>query len=235
MRRCAIVANMANARTIDATQTMRLLMDALTEVAAADGTPIPVDATPMETAQWYRAAHDPAVQRMDMPEPSPHKGVALARALGLLAAHEIMAPSLRAMRQARIAAADAMNALARLCSANDELRRIGQEESPLYGVQQPAVQVLEGLSVGLPQIPESISILSDVDRQEALVMNVTRELESAFKPAEVTRLVDDGQGGTKRQRWDRARSRRRDISTWTNPFTEAWFIPVGCKGPQGGS
>jgi hypothetical protein len=229
------MTRMANPRTIDATQTMRLLLEALKEVALADGTPIPPGASPVEFANLYRAAHDPAVQRTDMAEPSSHKGVALARALGLLATHEIIAPSLRAMRQARIAAADAMDALARLCSANDELRRRGQKNSPLYGIQDPAVLVLVGLTAALPQIPESISILSDEDRHEALVMNVTRELESSFKPAEVAGLVDDGQGGTKRQRWDRARSRRRDLTAWTSPFTEAWFVPAGCKGPGGGS
>ena len=226
---------MANARTIDATQTIRLLADALTRVVQADGTLIPPGASPMELANFYRAAHDPTAQRRGTSEPSLHKGIALARALGLVTAHEILAPSLRAMRQARIAAADAMDALERLCSANDELRRRGQKESPLYGIQDPAVLVLKGLSTALPQIPESISMLSDADRQEALVMNVTREIESAFTPAEVTKLVDDGQGGTKRNRWDRARSRRRDLPAWSNPVTEEWFVPAGCKGPGGGS
>jgi hypothetical protein len=227
--RSANMTGMPTLGKINVPESIKLLFAELKTMAEGEGIALPTAASALEVAQAYRAAKDPFWGRNELPEPSDDKGVALACALGLLASSEVMRPFLEAMRRSRRAAADAADSLGRLVQANYDLQQCGQRHTPLFDVQTTSVALLEALKGALAMIPDSFSGLEDGRQEEVLLMNATRELASAFGPAEVSRLLDDCKRGTSRQRRLRVAERIRRLPAWAGGYSELWHIPEGWK------
>jgi len=236
----AILSNafgMTSMGKIDPKHTVQLLLAELVEIAARDGTRIPTLGSAMGVTRAYRTANDSQCHQAVVFEPSKHRGVALARALGLLSSHEIMRPLLEAMRRARIAADAMMALLGEFCAANNDLRRLGQRHTPLFEGQEHARRLSLTLTAARLRMPPSFSSASDAEQEEALLMNVTRCLSVAFETADIARLVDDRGGGDAYARRARVRTRKRTLGSWDGPLSELWFIPdaYGLSGEEIGS
>jgi hypothetical protein len=231
----ANMRSMATIRTIDAARTKALLLARLREIAAVDGTPLPSEDSAMHVANAYRAVRDPIVRLVDV-EPSADLGIALARALGHLAALEIMGASYRAAAEGRRATVDAIDAISRIISANGDLRRLGQRDTPLFDVDASAAALLEHLKRAHAQMPDEVSRLAtDAEIEEAMLMNVTRELSKALKATAISKLVDDRGDRDPRRAMDRVRGHLRELKKWSNGNTVIAYFPPGWQSPHGGT
>ena len=215
-------------------RTKDQLLATLRETAVAEGIALPSENMAMRVAEAYRGARDPVAILIDG-EPSDDKGIALARAIAMQASQELMTPHYRALRRTRAAAIAAVEALTLLCSGNDELRGRGQIHTPLYDVEPVARLALVQIPEALLRMPAGPSALSSADEEEeAMLMNMTRELSKAFGPSAIGELVDDGGDRTDRRPMDRVRRRLIALQTWSNGNREVAYFPPGWKLPQSG-
>lgn len=217
---------MANRGRINLVTSIELLASALRAHAHCEGVELGAGLSPLDLAQAYRRARDPMWGRRKLSGPSGDRGVALARALGLLAVHHQMAPVLEAVHESRSAAHEAKAALSRFLKANATLVKLKQTEYPLFGATKAATATLQAITAAELRMEPSLTELNDAERNDELLMNATRELSEAFRPAEIARLVDDDGKGTPRQRLDRVRRRIRDELPKMKPgYSEGFFVP----------
>lgn len=189
----------------------------------------------MTIANAYRAVRDPVVWLVDV-EPSEDEGIAVARALGHLAAIEIMRAHYLAIGAAREGATAAIGALTQLLNANELLRSLHQQNTPLYDLDEAAVALVARLRAGLDRMPAAASALkTDADFEEAMVMNVTRELSRAFGPTEIGRLVDDRGDPDPRRAMDRVRALLAELPEWANGRTEVAYFPNSWQSSKSGT
>lgn len=204
------MTGMPNVARIDLKSTLRLLEKELRAHADREG--LRVSALHgLALAEAYRQAKDPEWGGAQVPVgPSPEPGIALARALGMLALHEEMAPVLAEVHEARSAARDAEAALSRVLQSLGKLRRLGQSQCPLFDATASAGSALQALAAAQLRMGPSLTALPEDGRAGELLLNATRELSQAFRPAQIAELIDDCGGGTPTQRLDRVRRRIRD-------------------------
>ncbi|MDF3070648.1 MAG: hypothetical protein K0R38_6249 [Polyangiaceae bacterium] len=204
------MAGMPNMARIDLKSTLGLLEKELHAHAVREGLHLSA-LHGLALAEAYRQAKDPDWGRAQLPSgPSSEPGVALARALGMLALHEGMAPVLAEVHEVRRVAVDAEAALSSVLQGLGNLRRLGQSQCPLFDAKASAGAALQALATARLLMGPSLTDLPEDGRAGELLLNATRELSQAFRPAQIAELIDDCGGGTSTQRLDRVRRRIRD-------------------------
>jgi hypothetical protein len=222
------MTTMANRGRINLVTSIELLASALRAHAQHDGVDVGAGLGPLDLAQAYRRARDPMWGRRKLSGPSDDRGVALARTLGLLAVHHQMAPVLEAVHESRTAAAEAKAALSRFLKANAALVKLKQTEYPLLGATKAASSTLQAITAAELRMAPSLTELNDAERNDELLLNATRELSEAFRPAEIARLVDDAGDGNPRQRLARVRRRiREELPKFAPGYSEGFVVPGG--------
>jgi len=219
------MASVANLGRIDLISTIANLQTAL-QAAANEQSLQMSKLEGLALAQAYRQARDPAWGSREAAPVSGDRGVALARTLGLLAVHHQMAPVLAEVHASRRAAAEAEDALKRLLQANANLEKLGQTFYPLLGASKAGGAALQAIAAARLRMQPSLTDLPEELRNSELLLNATRELSAALRPAEIARLIDDCGGGDSRKKLDRVRRRIRDeLPRFAPGYSEGFWVP----------
>lgn len=209
------------------------LLNALRGVALAEGEPLGGGAAE-ELALRYLSNKVAAVfnvtvparstvrVHVPMPEPVTARGIAFARAIGLLSGYKLCENQLDDHFSLISSARKLVDPLAQFASREDAATP-PNIPAGLSERRDERERLLERVT-SIAGIPPGMASLTGEKRRSALLTAVTSVLAPVLADREIAELIDDGQGNSMRMRTDRVYRRRKAAETWTARNFEGFVV-----------
>ena len=209
------------------------LLNALREAARAEGEPLG-EGNAEELALQYLSykvatlfnitvpARSTVRVHIPMPEPVAARGIAFARAIGLLSGYKRCENQLDAHFNLISAARKLVEPLGQFASCEDAATPPTVPEG-LSERRDERERLLERVT-SIAGIPPGMASLTGEKRWSALLTGVTSLLAPVLDNREIAELLDDGQGGDMPKRIDRVYRRRKATEAWASRNFEGFVV-----------